>query len=231
MSSILDLVSGPLGPHAVRIPTRKRQRLSLATEPDEMLYLIRQGVHLSYVPIPNGRHQVLSVLHPGDIVRSLAMPPLEGAGIIAASEQGEVWRLRWSAVSAVLESDPALVRTISDRLAEQTARGALHATILAGLTGEERVAALMFEFALRTGREAAAGLVFEMPLSRNDIAEHMALNVDTVSRIVSRMREKRLIVPTSRRYFTCPCLTELGRACPLASTIKRAHLANRLPPK
>lgn len=130
-------------------------------------------------------------------------------------------------MSAVFESDPALVRAISDRLAEQTARGALHATILAGLTGEERAAALMIEFALRAGREAAAGLVFEMPLSRNDSAEHMALNADTVS----RMREKRLVVPTSRRDFTCPYLTELGRACPLASTIKRAHLAKRLPQK
>jgi CRP/FNR family transcriptional regulator len=230
MTNVIDLASGPLEPHAVRIQTRKRQRLALAAEPDEMLYLVRKGLYLACAPLPNARHQVLSLLYPGDIVRALAVPPLDGSEIVAASEKGEVWRLRWPTVKALLDRDPDLARVVSDRLADQAARGALHNSILAGLSGDERVAALMIELALRTGRETAAGLAFEMPLSRNDIAEYTALNADTVSRIVSRLRAKGLLVPAGRRHLVCPRFEDLARTCPLAPTIARMHKAGRLQP-
>lgn len=230
MNNAVDFVSGPLEQHAVRIQTHKRQRLSLTAQPDEVLYLVRKGIHLACAPIPRVRHQVLSILYPGDIVRALAVPPLEGAEIVAASDKGEVWRLRGSTVKALLDTDSHLARIVSDRLAEQAARSALHNAILAGLTGDERVAALMIELALRTGRETAAGLVFEMPLSRNDIAEYMALNADTVSRIVSRLRAKGLVTPAGRRHLVCPRFESLARTCPLAPAIMRMHKAGRLLP-
>lgn len=230
MTSFLDLVSGLFEPHAVRIATRKRQRLSLAAEPDEVLYLVRKGLYLACAPIPHARHQVLSLHYPGDLVRALAMPPLDGAELVAATERGEVWRLRWPVAKALLDRDPDLARAVSDRLTDQAARSALHNSILAGLNGDERVAALMIELALRTGRETAAGLVFEMPLSRNDIAEHMALNADTVSRIVSRLRASGLITPAGRRYLMCPRFEDLARTCPLAPTIARMHKAEHLLP-
>src|SRR5690606_24375956 len=150
------------------------------------------------------------------------------AEITAASEKGEVWRLRWPVVEGLLDESPDLARVVSDRLADQAARGALHKAILAGLTGDERVAALMIELALRTGKETASGLVFEMPLSRVDIAEYLALNADTVSRIVSRLRAKGLVVPASRHHLVCPRFEELAASCPLAPTITRMHQPDRL---
>ncbi|MCC7252708.1 Crp/Fnr family transcriptional regulator [Hyphomicrobium sp.] len=230
MKNLLDVVSGPFEPHAVRITTRKRQKLSLAAQPDEVLYLIRKGLYLSRAPIPHARHQVLGILYPGDLVRTLAVPPLEGAEIMAASEKGEVWRLRWPAVKALMDERHDLARIVSDRLADQAARGTLHNAVIAGLTGDERVAALMVELALRTGKETAAGLVFEMPLSRMDIAEHLALNPDTVSRIVSRMRAKGLLAAAGRRHLVCPSFDELAQSCPLTSTIARMHKVDRLLP-
>ena len=92
MTQPLDIISAPFEPHAVRITTRKRQKLSLAAEPDEILYFIRKGLHLSRAHLPHEKHQILAILYPGDFVRALAVPPLDGAEIRAASETGEVWR-------------------------------------------------------------------------------------------------------------------------------------------
>lgn len=223
MKNFLDVVSGPLGPHAVHIATRKRQKLSLAPQPDEMLYLIRRGIYLARASLPHARHQVLGILYPGDLVRALAMPPLDGTEITAASETGEVWRLRWPTVKALLDDVHDLARAVSDRLTDQAARATLHKAVIAGLTGDERVAALMIELALRTGKQTASGLVFEMPLSRTDIAEHLALNADTVSRIVSRMRARGLLAAAARRHLVCPRFEDLARACPLAPTLQRVH--------
>jgi CRP-like cAMP-binding protein len=223
MNNVVDIVSAPLEGYAVRIATRKRQKLSLTLEPDESLYLIRKGLYLARAPIPHARHQVLGILYPGDFVRASALPPLEGVEITAASEGGEVWRLRGSAVKELLDAKPDFARRMADRLADQSARTTLHNTIIAGLTGDERVAALMIELALRTGTDTPSGLLFEMPLSRVDIAEHLALNADTVSRIVSRMRAKGLYVPASRSRLLCPRFDDLARSCPLASAIMRMH--------
>ena len=223
MKNVADVVSGPLEAHAVRVATRKRQRLALAFEPDESVYLIRKGVFLTRAPIPHTRHQVLSLLYPDDFVRASALPPIEGLEITAASETGEVWRLRWPAVKSLLDERGYFAHGIADRLADQAARTMLHNAVVAGLTGDERVAALMIELALRTGRETPSGLLFEMPLSRVDIAEHLALNADTVSRIVSRMRAKGLYSPAGRNRLLCARFDALVRTCPLASAIARMH--------
>jgi CRP-like cAMP-binding protein len=223
MTQPLDIISAPFEPHAVRIATRKRQKLSLAAEPDEVLYFIRKGIHLSRAPLPHEKHQILSILYPGDFVRALAVPPLEGAEIRAASETGEVLRVRWPTVKSLLDQSQGFARFISDRLADQAARAALHGAIIAGLTGDERVVALMIELALRTGKETDSGLMFEMPLSRLDIAEYLALNPDTVSRIVSRLRANGLLAAARRHHLLCPNSEALARACPLTPAIVRMH--------
>lgn len=223
LKNVIHAVSEPLEAHAVRIGTRKRQKLSLTLEPDESLYLIRKGIYLARAPIPHARHQVLGVLYPGDFVRASALPPLDGLEITAASDVGEVWRLRWSVVKGLMNENPDFARRAADRLADQAARTTLHNAIIAGLTGDERVAALMIELALRTGKQTPSGFLFDMPLNRVDIAEHLALNADTVSRIVSRMRAKGLYVPAGRSRLLSPRFEDLADACPLTPAIARMH--------
>jgi CRP-like cAMP-binding protein len=218
-----EFVLQQIEPHAVRIATRKRQKIAIAVESDETLYLIRNGVFLARTSLPDERHQILSIHYPGDCVRSASLPPLDGTEITAATENGEVWRLRWSAAKSLIDGDPDLARYISDQLTNQAARLALHNAIIAGLTGDERVAALLTEIALRIGKQTPAGIVFDMPLSRTDIAEHLALNADTVSRIVSRMRAKGLIAVAGRNRLVCRSLEALAHECPIAVTIKRMH--------
>lgn len=219
----LDAVTAALETHAVSIPTRKGQKLSLASQSREILYLIRKGIFLARAPITQGRYQVLGILYPGDIVRPQAMLPIEGTEVACISEAGEALRLNWPVVKDLLDTDPDIARLIADRLADQTARATLHGAVMTALSGDERVAALFLELGLRTGKRTAAGIMFDMPLSRIDIAEHLALNPDTVSRIVSRMRRSGMLAPAGRNRLVCPSFDALSAACPLASAVSRIH--------
>jgi CRP/FNR family transcriptional regulator len=223
MHNVLDAVTGALEAHAVSITTRKGQKLSLAAQSREVLYIVRKGIFLARAPITQGRYQVLGLLYPGDIVRPQAMLPIEGTEVACASETGEAWRLPWAAVRDLLDSGGDVSRVIADRLADQTARATLHGAVMTALTGDERVAALLIELALRTGKRTATGIMFEMPLSRIDIAEHLALNPDTVSRIVSRMRRAGTLAPAGRNRLVCPSFEALAAACPLTSAVSRIH--------
>lgn len=200
--------------------------MPLSLGSDEIAYVISKGIHLVRAPIGVSRHQVLGILYPGDFVHAGTLPPFEGVAIIPVSEMGEAWRMRWPAAKNLIDERSDLSRRIADNIADQAARTALHNAIIAGLTSDERVAALFIEIALRTGATTPFGFRFEMPLSRTDIAEHLALNADTVSRIVSRMRAKGRIVRTGTYRLLSANIDALAADCPLSPTLIRMHARN-----
>ncbi len=223
MHSHIDVIGEKLKPHAVRISTRKRQIVPIRSHANEMLFYVRSGLFLARVTLPDQRHRVLAIHYQGDLVRAEALPPLDGADLATASETGDLLRTRWGNVAGLMEADGDIAGRISDRLAAQSARLALNHALVSGVSGDERVAGLMTELVLRTGRQTSAGIVFDMPLARADIAEYLALNPDTVSRIVSRMRASGLVVPATRDRLVCRDFEALSAACPLAPAIRRLN--------
>lgn len=226
MKDFIPLLSGSLQPPAVRVAARRHQQLPLSLGADQNAYVIGRGIHLARAPIANTRHQVLGILYPGDFVHAGTLPPFEGVAIISVSEVGEAWRMRWSAAKLLVNERPDLARRIADNVADQAARTALHNAIIAGLASDERVAALFIEIALRTGTRTPFGIRFEMPLSRTDIAEHLALNADTVSRILSRMSATGRIVSAGKHRMKSAAIDALAEDCPLSPALMRMHARN-----
>jgi CRP-like cAMP-binding protein len=210
-------------PHAVAIATRAGQKLAPATEGGETAYLVVSGVLVCRAALPGGRHQIMSVFYPGDIFCTRLMPPLAGAVLSAATASGEVWRLPWPLLEAAAGAEPEIARFVSGRLMQQAARAAMHAFRIGSLTGEERVASLLIELALRTGTPVGQGVAFELPLARTDMADYLALNADTVSRIVSRLRVKGLLAQSGRRRLICRDLSALEKECPISGAITQMH--------
>ncbi|MGE0023230.1 MAG: Crp/Fnr family transcriptional regulator [Hyphomicrobium sp.] len=223
MTNVLGTASDELARRATPVTTRKHQRVTLPGAPDETLLLIRKGLFVSRTAIPDSSSTVITLLYPGDIACARAIPAQGHAEIITASDVGEIWRLHGPAVRMLQQTNRGMAHEIAGRLADQAARLALHNAVIGSLTGDERVAALLMELALRTGKHTPAGIAFAMPLSRLDIAEHLALNADTVSRIMSRMRASGLITMTRRRSVICRDLDSLARACPLGEALARVH--------
>ena len=64
-----------------------------------------------------------------------------------------------------------------------------HLLVLGRQSAEERVAAFLLDMAERQG-----GLdQFELPMSRTDIGDYLGLTIETVSRVFSRLKEKKII--------------------------------------
>jgi CRP/FNR family transcriptional regulator len=190
-----------LSEQGVTIRARHRQRLALEAGPDEALYLVRRGVFFVGGGMPGARSQILSLLYPGDLISPRALPAMRQAGLIATSSGAEVLRLRCEAAKALADADSGIALFITDRMTELAARMALRGVMIAGLTGEQRVAALFMELAQRIGKRVGSGLMFEMPMTRIEISEYLALNADTVSRTVSRLRAKGTITRMGGRRF------------------------------
>lgn len=58
-----------------------------------------------------------------------------------------------------------------------------------------------------------------MHMSRNDIADYLALNADTLSRIMSRLKARGLIAQTGRSRIVVPNWKSLCEESPVAGTL------------
>jgi DNA-binding transcriptional regulator YhcF (GntR family) len=62
-----------------------------------------------------------------------------------------------------------------------------------------------------------------MPLSRNEVAEYLALNADTLSRIMSRLVRENVLARSSRAQITIRDLDALKAHCPLSDAVTALH--------
>ncbi len=208
--------------HGVAISLRPRQRVALGRE-GEHVYVVNSGVLLlESLPQPSSR-QVLDIYYAGDIVRSRLIPEVAGINLISAS-QAEVTRIGISRLESALEGDEVARHWFDCTVANQYPRRLIHVATIGTMTGEERVVSLLVELALRVGEQGYEGArTFDLPLSRTDMADYLALNADTLSRIMSRLRQSGVLGLAGRGRAYAPNFAELMKLTPLADTIVALH--------
>lgn len=207
---------------ATSVRVRSRQRLAVTADGSETLYIARTGLLALTAQIGGRGRQVLNLVYPGEVFRTAFAPPLPDVALTGLAA-GEAWRLSWSTFETLALSEPALGQAYAQQVAEQSARMSLHAAAIGALSGEERVATFLVELVLRLGRKTAGGIAFDVPMSREDIADYLALNADTLSRIMSRIRASGAISIAGRGHGLA---RDFGRLCemsPMAEAFIEMH--------
>lgn len=156
--------------------------------------LIRGGFAYRSSVLDDGKRAILDVLVPGDIVGLdhvlLARPASE---IIAANRvtynELDPARLR------TLMADPCIALSVMALLAEARWRSDRLSATIGRLDAEARLAALVLSIHDRLrGRGLINHLSFNLPLTQEQIADHLGLTLVHVNRTLRRMREERLVL-------------------------------------
>ena len=192
----------------------------------ETVYIVRAGLLILQTLPPGQRRQLLTLLYPHDIFAPAFAPPL--AGSVLSSIAASFWHLPAHTFEALLAEDLELTQYVCCRLADQYARVVLHTAIVGGLSGEERVASFLIELALRLGSPDASGVSFTVPLSRTEIADYLALNADTLSRIMSRLKGRGLVARNGRDRVRVADWDGLCVLSPVAGALAAVHGTNAL---
>lgn len=95
----------------------------------------------------------------------------------------------FEAIEMRTSQDHLARRTIRQVVAEQLAAAQLRAVTLGTLAGSERVEAFLADMAKRH----ATGRIAELPMNRTDIADHLGLTVETLSRLLGGLRRRGAI--------------------------------------
>lgn len=216
-------VLSQLSSHAQNVRLRRRQTLPAAA-PDTV-YIVRSGlVAAEYSALPTGRTMV-ELLYPGDII-SPSLQVLTPGLTHTTMSATELWRLSLATLNAGMANDAALTDFVLQRLNLQRSRMQLHISMLASLTSEQRVAGLLLQAACHLGISNGGAIAFDMPLSRSEVAEYLALNADTLSRIMSRLVREKVLARSSRAQMTIRDMAALKAYCPLSDAIMALHSAH-----
>lgn len=223
-------VRNALGARASRLRLRRGQTIGLDLD-SGAIFIVSSGALMLRVAMPDTARQILSILLPGDLVRSSLVPPLADAHLAAASPS-EVWRLRRGEAEDAVAHDPGLARYIESALAQQMTRQWLHLSTIARFTGEQRVATMVLELALRSAKPSpSGGFALEMPFTRTNVADYLCLNPDTLSRIMSRLRRMGVLGHSERSKIIVRDAAALTRLSPAANSLAALYRDRRIEPK
>ncbi|MFZ2004935.1 MAG: Crp/Fnr family transcriptional regulator [Stellaceae bacterium] len=172
--------------------------------------LIHRGVAYQSTALPDGRRSIADILLPGDII---------GAGnavlgrcdheIVAASMLG--YRLLKADRMHELARDPRICLRILALAAEERWRIDRHLTAITRFDSRGRLASMILDVYYRLRRrELISRPAFNLPLTQEQIADHLGITMVHVSRTLRLMREQRLVL-LDRQVVIILDLDELRR--------------------
>ncbi len=152
--------------------------------------VVRAGCFKSYVIDHEGQEQVLAFHLPGEVIGLDAIHTNRHTVNVVALDTSAVCSLPFSSVFKMARSMPdlqhELLRMMSQRIS------ALE-TMAGDLTADERIALFLLSLTKRFGRRGYSDKEFILAMSRRDIASHLRLATETVSRVPSRFQQREII--------------------------------------
>ena len=107
-------------------------------------------------------------------------------------------------LTEVADRFPALEHRMLDLASNELVQAQEHLLVLGRKTATERVATILFRLLERIGRQSDGGGVVDLPMSRQDIGDYAGLTIETVSRVISKLRNEGALSTSSARHIEVP---------------------------
>jgi CRP/FNR family nitrogen fixation transcriptional regulator len=158
--------------------------------PADLWYCLISGAARRCVIRLDGRRQIVDLLLPGDPFGFSAFDEYDSTieAIAAGTVVASYPRRR---VETLADSDPQLAREIRQIAFIALSRLQTQLLILGRITALEKVGSFILEMAERLS--AGKGNSVALPMSRYDIADYLAVSVETVSRSLTNLKHRGVI--------------------------------------
>jgi CRP/FNR family nitrogen fixation transcriptional regulator len=166
----------------------------------EYFYEVVSGAIRSYKLLSDGRRQIDAFHLHGDICG------LEGGAEHRFSAEAvgnaSVIAYRRNRLTALIQDDPGFRDRVMSATLRNLERAQDHMMLLGRKTAQEKIATFLLGMAQRISDDAAH---FELPMQRTDIADHLGLTIETVSRTLTQFVRSGLIelLPAGRAIGLC----------------------------
>jgi CRP-like cAMP-binding protein len=189
-------------------------RLDTCREGCMRFWVVVRGTAAVCTGFADGRRQITGIEMPGDALCGLIASP-EAPTWLEALEDCTICQVDFTASRAELERNPEFMREVFSLIHQRLEVTSQHLSTLGRLDSTERVILFLGQMSLRTARPNRPDDPVRLPMSREDIADYLGLNAETVSRILSRVKKTGLFKFSSPTEYVVPDMAALERRLPV----------------
>ena len=188
----------------------KRQYLFRQNDPFNTLYIVRSGAVKTVLLDSSGCEQITGFYYPGDLFGLDGINTHHYATSSLSLGNADVCAVDFPQLEKISTFVPSLQRHIFKLMAREIERNQRVMSVLNHKSADQRVAFLLMRYALHLHRLKQSTQQFAIPMSRKDMANHLGLAVETVSRILSRFQRLGLFQIQGRqvRHLNLAALQE-----------------------
>lgn len=202
---------------------KRNDYLIRSGDPMEAVYAVRTGSFKLITSDAEGTEQVLGFYFPGDLIGLEGFATQIHSCSVIALENASVCRLSCANLDVYSEKISSLRRELTQLLAsEMTSR---HDMLLAlgKMSAEEKLAVFLVKLSSNFSRRGFSATEFNLSMSRLDIADYLGITIETVSRLLARLQEEKLIA-VERRNIRILDLASL-RSMAHETMVAKEHLS------
>jgi CRP/FNR family transcriptional regulator len=213
----------PLGLHREELDhlsrlVRRQDRVSRGQTLFEMhspfhcLYVVRSGAFKTTISVSDGRQQVSGFYFPGEFIGLDAIFPQQYQSRASALEDSSVCLLPYSALETLSQQLPGLQNQLLTRLSKELSADKNLLLSLGQKSASEKLLTFLLSLSRRFADRGFSANQFELPMTRADMANHLGLAVETVSRELKRLQQQSLI-SISGKQVKINAGDEIARIC------------------
>lgn len=169
-------------------------RRSLFHEGDPVagLFTITSGTVRLQNDLSDGRRQIVGFALPGDFL-GLALESRYGFSADTLTPT-TVCRFDRGRFVSLVQRKPQLLARLHAATSHELAIAQAHMVVLGRRRAEERVAAFLIGWRDRLAVVQGRSATVPLPMARQDIADHLGLTIETVSRVFARWARERIVL-------------------------------------
>jgi CRP-like cAMP-binding protein len=174
------------------------ERVYCQAEPADYWYRLISGAARKCTQLSDGRRQIVAFLLPADLFGFHA-GHIRECSVECVVANTTILRYPRKQMESLIEADSRLAREVRDIAFGSIDQMQSRMVLLGRSRAMERVCGFLLEMAHRAHIETEGAVA--LPMSRYDIADYLAIAVETVSRSLTRLRSERVIAFFDTRHF------------------------------
>jgi len=178
---------------------KRHERLYRGGMPLEHLYIVASGQIKAERQMPDGRPQVVGFYLPGQLLGLDALSSHAYGSDAVALCDSTVCAISYSMLTSLLQQRSILLLRFHALFGAELARQQSNMLLLGNAKAPQRLAAFLMDLATSHHAPAPPAPSFELRMSRDDIASHLGLALESVSRQLTQFRAAGLLEVQNRR--------------------------------
>lgn len=178
---------------------KRHERLYQRGMPLEHLFIVASGQIKTERPMPDGRPQVVGFHLPGQLLGLEALASHVYRCDAVALCDSAVCAVSYAMLTSLIQQRSTLLLRFHALFGTELARQQSSMLLLGNARAPQRLAAFLLDLAAGHQAPAAPAPSFELRMSRDDIASHLGLALESVSRQLTQFRAAGLLEVQNRR--------------------------------